>query len=114
MPISDPTSARILVYNVVVHWVSQQTDAATIDISRTFVDDPPEGYGFDQGEYLNMCDEITSTISKTTARSFVLPGAWRLDHQQDSIGDFINQAAIVLIAAPLSPPGVQAHTWAMT
>jgi hypothetical protein len=115
MPISDPTSARILVYNVVVSWVAKKvnTTPSNIDVSRTFVDNPGDGYGFDEGGYLKMCDEIAVTISTASGRPFNLPGTWRLQNENDTIGDFINAAALRLIAAPLSPAGVKAHAWMM-
>jgi len=115
MPVTDPASARILVYNVVVAWVAKQTNNAanTIDVARTFVDNPPDGYGFSDGGYLQMCDGIIEPITTVSGRALKLPGAWRVKHKQDKIADFINATAVQLISAPLTPAGVSAHTWAM-
>lgn len=115
MPVTDPTSARILVYNVVVDWVAKQVNvpAKNIDVTRTFTDNPPAGYGFSEGNYLRMCDEITDPITVAAGRALSLPGAWRLSHENDAIAGFIDAVALRLIAAPLTPAGVSAHTWAM-
>jgi hypothetical protein len=116
MPVSDPTSARVLVYNAVVPWVAQQVGIAanTVDVSRTFVAAPPNGYDFDQGGYLRMCDQITVSITNAAQRTLTLPGPWRVEHENDVIATFINAVAVLLIAAPLTPTGISAHTWAMS
>jgi hypothetical protein len=115
MSASDPTSIRITVFNVVVDWIATKvnTSPSKIDVSRTFVDNPPGGYGFSEGMYLEMCDEITPAIVRSSGRALKLPGNWRVQHEKDAISDFINAVAIRVIAAPLTSTGVKAHKWAM-
>jgi len=116
MPVTDPTGARILVYNVVVPWVAQQENISpdTVDVSRTFVDAPPTGYDFDTGTYSRMCDQISVSITNAEQRTLTLSGDWRGKNQNDVIADFINAVAILLLAAPMTATGVNAHTWVMS
>jgi hypothetical protein len=115
MPVTNPASARIIVYNVVVTWVGNAVGIPgnKVDVSRTFTDPPSGGYGFDEGRYLQMCDEITGTISVAAGRSLKLPGNWRLQHEHDAIQNFIDATAIRLMAASMTPTGVRAHEYTM-
>jgi hypothetical protein len=116
VPVTDPTSARVLVYNIVVAQIAKSVGGISpgdVDVSRTFVDAPPGGYGYSHGGYRQMCGAITDPIATTSGRAFTLPGPWQEQHEPDSIAAFINAAALRLIAAPLSPAGVSAHTWVM-
>jgi hypothetical protein len=116
VPVTDPTSARVLVYNIVVDQVAKFVGGISpkdVDVSRTFVDADPAGYNYSHGGYRQMCAAITDPIATTSGRAFTLPGPWQEQHLNDSIATFINAAALRLIAAPLSPAGVSAHAWAM-
>jgi hypothetical protein len=81
MAITDPSVARVLVYNVVVHWVGDAVNLPPnrIDVSRTFQGAPPAGYGFNEGRFLQMCDQITPKLSVAAGRALKLPGSWRVD-----------------------------------
>jgi hypothetical protein len=116
MPVTDPTSARILVYNVVVTWVGPKVNLPPnkVDVSLTFMDAPPGGYQFNEGMFLSMCDEITPVLAVASGRALKLPGPWRVKHEHDAINVFINEVALRLLAAPLTPAGVSAHNWALT
>jgi hypothetical protein len=115
LPVSDPVSARLLTYHVVTDWVGTAVGipANKVDVSRKFNGAPPAGYGFNQGRYLQMCDEITATLAVSSGRSFKLNGTWRLSHINDDIGVFINAVALQILAAKLTPAGMAAHEWAM-
>jgi hypothetical protein len=115
MPITDPTGARLLVYNTVVDWLmSGPPELPSVDVGRTFMGPPPGGYDLDEGLFLQMCDAITASLVKAAQRTFTLDGAWRVQHEQDVISTFINAVAILLIAAPMTPLGKQGHIWAMS
>lgn len=116
MAITDPSVARVLVYNVVVHWVGDAVNLPPnrIDVSRTFQGAPPAGYGFNEGRFLQMCDQITPKLSVAAGRALKLPGSWRVQHEQDAIDVFIDGVALRLMAAPLTPLGLKAHAFAMT
>jgi hypothetical protein len=116
MPGNDPMAAQILVYSVVVEWVAAAVhiDSKDVDDDRKFSGNPPAGYGFDEGQFLKMCDEITPTLIKASGRALKLPGKWRVAHEDDSIGDFVTATAVAVLAAPLTPLSVQAHSWAMS
>src|SRR5215469_13683481 len=113
MPVTDPTGARILVYNIVVPWIAQQVAISpdAVDVSRTLSDPPPAGYLFDLGAYTRMCDQISVSITDAAQRTLTLPGNWRIQNQNDEIADFINKVAVLLLAAPMTATGVNAHTW---
>lgn len=115
MPVTDPTKARLLVYNVVVNWVGPAVGipSSRVNVSRTFQGAPPAGYGFNEGRFLQMCDQITATITNTSGRALKLPGQWRVNHEGDVIAVFIDAVALRLIAAPMTPSGVRAHQFAM-
>jgi hypothetical protein len=115
MPTSDPTSTRILVYNVVVEWVGRAVNLQPdhVETDRTFQGASPNGYDFNEGRFLQMCDQITVTLISASGRKLRLPGKWRVAHEQDKIAQFINAVAVRLIAAPLNNLGVEAHAWAM-
>jgi hypothetical protein len=104
------------VYNVVVDWVGNAVNLPPnrIDVSRTFGGAPPAGYGFDEGRYLQICDEIIPKLSLAAGRALKLPGNWRVQHEKDAINTFIDAVALRLMAAPMTPLGVKAHAFAMT
>ncbi|NPU65455.1 hypothetical protein HL667_10665 [Bradyrhizobium sp. 83012] len=91
----DELEARVLVYNIVVSWIGRAVGIAPkrVNVSRGFGGAPPAGYGFNEGMYIRMCEEITPSIAAASGRAFTLPGKWRLDHASRSIGVFINDAA---------------------
>ena len=111
MPITDPTKARLLVYNVVVNWVATAVGvpASRVNVSRTFKGAPSGGYGFDEGRFIQMCDKITPAIAVPSGRPLKLPGKWRVDHEADAIAVFIDAVAVKLLAAPLTASGARAH-----
>lgn len=115
MPISDPSSARVLVFNTVVPWIAEHVGLPTtsVDVGRSFSAAPPDGYSIDAGEFDGMCDEIAVDLTKASQRDLRWPANFKSDHQDDEIAAFINTVAVLLIAAPLTPTGVAAHTWAM-
>jgi hypothetical protein len=115
VPITDPTAARLLVYNVVVNWVASAVGLSgrQLDVSKTFMGAPTGGYGFNEGRFLQMCDQITVTLSNSSGRSLRLSGALRVSNEADDIQTFINNAALALIAAPLTRTGRAAHAWVM-
>jgi hypothetical protein len=116
MPVTDPNSARVLVYNVVVGWLASAVNLpqTSIDVSRKFMGAPTGGYGLNEGRFLQMCDDITAALNNATARTLKLPGQWRVQHENDVISAFINAVAVKLIAASMTAAGQKAHTWAMS
>lgn len=114
MPISDPISARILVYNTVVDWMAKKKDLPRVEVGRTFMGPPPGGYGFSEGAFLQMCDDITDSLRAATQRKLTLSGPWRVQHERDVISAFMNAVAVLLIAGAMTPAGRDAHTWAMS
>jgi hypothetical protein len=114
MPITDPSRARILVYNVVVDWVGTAVGLppSRVNVARTFKGSPPAGYGFSEGRFLQMCDQIAPKLSLAAGRSLKLPGQWRVQHENDAINAFIEAGAVRLMAAPMSALGVKARTFA--
>lgn len=116
MVVSDPTAARILVYNVVVQWVARAVNLppSSVNVSRTFVDAPSGGYGFTEGRYLQMCGAITEDLIRTSGRSLTLPPGWRVQHEGDAIATFINAVAVRLVAGKLTPAGLSAFNWAIS
>ncbi|WP_298257295.1 hypothetical protein [Bradyrhizobium sp.] len=116
MPITDPAAARVLVYNIVVDWVGDAVNLAPdqVDVSRTFQGAPPAGYGFDEGRFLQMCDEIAPKLSLASGRVLKLPGNWRVQHENDAINTFIDAVALRLMASSMTPLGIKAHAFAMT
>lgn len=115
MTVIDPFNARILVYHTVVNWVGPAVGLPPqkVNVSRTFVDAPTKGYGFNEGRYLQMCDQISAALTISSGRLLKLPGTWRLKHEQDDIATFINEVAILLLAAPATAVGKAAHSWLM-
>jgi hypothetical protein len=111
MPISDPTAARLLVYNVVVNWVGGAVGIppTRVNVARTFKGAPTGGYGFNEGRFLQMCDEITPSIAIPAGRALKLPGKFRVDHEDDVIAVFIDAVATRLLASPLTASGARAH-----
>jgi hypothetical protein len=115
MPLTDPIGARVLVYNTVVDWLtSAPANLPSVDVGRTFMGPPPGGYGITEGLYLRMCDDITASLVTATQRKLSLSGKWRVQHEQDVISTFMNAVAVLLIAAPMTSTGKNAHTWAMS
>jgi hypothetical protein len=116
MAITDPSVARVLVYNVVVDWVGNAVNLPPnrIDVSRAFQGAPPDGYGFNEGRFLQMCDQIIPKLSLASGRALKLPGTWRVQHENDAINTFIDAVALRLMSAAMTPLGVRAHSFAMT
>lgn len=114
MPITDKPKAVKLVYSVVVTWVGTAVGIppSKVNVSRTFKGAPAGGYGFNEGRFLQMCDEITPTIAISSGRKLTLPGKFRVDNEDDDVATFINNVADRLLAAPLSATGVRAHEFA--
>lgn len=115
MAITNPTNARVLVYNVVVDWVGGAVGIAAnkVDVSRTFRGAPAAGYGFTEGRFLQMCDQITPTLTVASGRALKLPGTWRVNHEDDAIDVFIDGVALRLMAASMTPLGIRSHAFAM-
>lgn len=115
MAVSSGTNARVIVYNTVVNWLGPHVNRAPaeIDVRRKFAGKPPGGYRQTDGGYMTMCDDISGTLSAITGRSVALSGGWRIKHQGDTISDFINAVAIVLMAAGMSATGRKALNWAI-
>ena len=115
MPVSSGTNARVIVFNTVVNWLGPNVklSPSQIDVQRKFAGKPPGGYLQTNGAYMQMCDDISDTLSATTGRKVVLSGGWRIKHQGDKIADFINAVAIVLMAAGMSTTGHKALNWAI-
>ncbi len=114
MSATNPAAARILVYNVVVSWVGDAVGipARRVSVSRTFKGSPTGGYGFNEGRFLQMCDEISVTISISSGRMLRLPGGWRVEHEDDVIAVFIDAVARKLLTSPISARGVRAREFA--
>ncbi len=116
MAITDPSVARVLVYSVVVDWVGGAVNLPPnkIDVSRSFEGAPPNGYGFNEGRFLQMCDQIIPKLTLASGRALRLPGSWRVQHEQDAINTYIDAVALRLMAAQMTPLGVKSHAFAMT
>ncbi len=115
MPVSSGTNVRVLVYNTVTQWLGTRVNipAWKIRVDRQFAGPPPGGYGQTRGAFMTMCDDVSATLATATGRRLSLSGSWRLKHQNDVIADYINGVAVALMAAPMSPVGRKALTWAM-
>jgi len=115
MPVSSGTNARVIVYNVVVHWLGPRVKLppSQIKVDRSFAGAPPAGYGQTTGAYMTMCDDISLSLSATTGRRVVLSGGWRINHQGDKISDFIDAVTVVLMASGMSATGRKALNWAI-
>jgi hypothetical protein len=107
MAITDPSVARVLVYNVVVDWVGNAVNLPPnrIDVSRAFQGAPPDGYGFNEGRFLQMCDQIIPKLSLASGRALKLPGTWRVQHENDAINTFIDAVALRLMSAAMTRSG---------
>jgi hypothetical protein len=106
----------MMVYHVVVEYFAPKVnlDPGALDITRTFAGPPPGGYGQVPGAFMSMCEAITPQLCSASGRAVKLPDDWRLQHVADTIETFINQTAIEVLAAPLSPTGKNALSWAIS
>jgi len=109
---SKLTSAQSLsmCYTVTVGWISQHNNIPSdqVDTSSKF-----EDFGVSGGAYLQCCNEIIATLNRASGKTMTLSGAWRVQHMDDVILDFIGALSDQLLASPDAPVAIKAADFAI-
>jgi hypothetical protein len=64
-----------------------------VDPTLTFSQAPPQGYGLTNGAYASLCDNCTAQINTKFGCNITLSGPWRTQHYNQTIAQFIADAA---------------------
>jgi hypothetical protein len=98
----DAADIEQIVFNIVTGLVAQIVGvaAAALDVTRTFVDADPNGYGMAPGNYASLCDQATQSINDQCNAAITLNAIWRDQHATKPISTFCSDAAHLAAGSP--------------
>jgi hypothetical protein len=98
---------------IVTKWMSKESNIPQnkVDISLTFYQVRPKGYGQTKRRYQKMCDDLDEALSRDCKRSVSTPPLWRDKHRTDVIARFIGDLAALVLQSPSQPHTPQVIAW---